>query len=165
MRRTNRSTLLAVSAILLMIVASAFVAVESFRALMVPDVIVPLPVNVDSDARGVARFLLAESDETVAYRVNVSHIDHITQAHIHQFVGEGRNGPILVWLYPSTDSTAPGAPTGSVDGTLIEGTFGPQNVRNNFTWEQVVEMIRTGQAYVNVHTTEAPGGEINGHIH
>ena len=33
------------------------------------------------------------------------------------------------------------------------------------TLEDVLEKMRTGGAYVNVHTTQFPGGEIRGQIH
>jgi hypothetical protein len=73
-------------------------------------------------------------------------------AHIHQYVGDGKNGPIVAWLYPSPTSTGPGAPTGRIDGRLGQGVITPDNLRNGFTWEQLLDMLRTGQAYVNVHT-------------
>ena len=52
-----------------------------------------------------------------------------------------------------------------MDGTLITGTFGSENLIGGVTWEQLVDMMRTGNAYVNIHSTDAPAGEINGLIH
>lgn len=164
MKRFSLSMLIALIAVLV-IVGGAFAAQLTFRSLMTPNDIIPLPMNVDSSARGTAVFRLSSDESAMAYRLNVSNIDQVTMAHIHQYVGDGRNGPILVWLYPGTTSTGPGAPTGSVRGTLAEGTFGSEHVRGGFTWEQVIEMMRNGEAYVNVHTSAAPAGEINGHIH
>ncbi len=163
----KRFTLSAAFAVLALAVLTlgAFAAQNHFRSLMEPDIIVPLPVNVDSEALGEATFRLSKDEMAITYQLAVKNIDHITQAHIHEYVGDGRNGPIMVWLFPSPESTAPGDPTGPVRGKLIRSSFGPENLRNNYTWEQVLDMLRSGQAYVNVHTTEAPGGEINGHIH
>lgn len=164
MKRFTRSTVIAVLALAVLTVG-ALAAPNLFRSLMEPDIIVPLPVNVDSNAKGEATFRLSLDETTIHYQIAVNGIDHVTQAHIHEYVGDGRNGPIMVWLYPSPESTAPGDPSGDVRGRLIRSSFGPENLVNNYTWEQVLEMLRNGQAYVNVHTTEAPAGEINGHIH
>lgn len=164
MKRVSASVLLAI--LLLSIVAGgAFAAQAIFKAKMMPNVIVPLPVNVDSKAKGQALFTLSDDGQSISYNLMAKKIDKVTMAHIHQYAGEGRNGPIVVWLYPDPSSSAPGTPTGMVSGDLTAGVFGPENLRNGFTWEQLLEMLRSGQAYVNVHTSDAPAGEINGHIH
>lgn len=164
MKRLFTSVLLTFVA-LLIVAGGAFAAKAVFKAKMRPNDIVPLPVNVDSKAQGMAKFRLSDDGMSIAYEISVKKIDHVIMAHIHQYVGEGRNGPIIVWLYPDVNSTGPGSPTEAIKGELVSGVFGPENLRGGFTWEQLVELIQSGQAYVNVHTSEAPAGEINGHIH
>lgn len=164
MKRTSFSLLMAML-VLLLTASGALAAQMNFRAHMASEVIVPLPAGVESNAQGQAIFHLSDDEMTVDYKINVANVDHVIMAHIHRYVGDGRNGPILVWLYPSPTSSGPGSPTGRVDGNLVKGSFDASNVRGGLTLEQVVEMMRTGEAYVNVHTSQAPAGEINGHIH
>jgi hypothetical protein len=159
-KRLSISILTAVIA-LLIIAVGVFAAQMNFRAHMKTGVI--LPVTEGSHAQGQAIFKLSEDGMSMSYKLNVANIDHVFAAHIHRYVGDGVNGPILVWLYPST-SPGGGTPTGRVDGTLVSGSFGPGNLIG-VSWEQFLELMRSGDAYVNVHTSEAPGGEINGHIH
>lgn len=160
MKRFSLAALVAVIA-LLVIAGGVFAAQMNFRAHMKTGVI--LPVTEDSLAQGQAIFKLSEDGSSVSYKLNVANIDKVVAAHIHRFVSKGANGPILVWLYPSTSPGA-GSPTGRVDSTLISGSFSSANLVG-VTWEQFLELMRSGDAYVNVHTTEAPAGEINGHIH
>jgi hypothetical protein len=49
----------------------------------------------------------------------------------------------------------------SVNGRLVEGSFTAADV-TGVSYETLVEQMRTGAAYVNVHTTQFPGGEIRG---
>ena len=144
----------------------------------------------DSNAQGQAIIQIARDGDSFDYKVIVSNIDNVVQAHIH-CAPEGVNGPIVVWLYPS--KTATGAltgPTGRHDGVLMQDTIEAANVRtftantaNNAacplttagapTFADVLEKIRSGNAYVNVHTNDGvaptnsgpgdfPGGEVRG---
>ena len=150
----------------------------------------PEPQTADSHAQGQAIIQIARNGDAFDYKLIVSNIDNVVQAHIH-CAPEGVNGPIVVWFYPSKTSTAAliGA-TGRQDGVLIEDTIGPANVRtftasaaNNAacplttagapTFAEVLEKMRSGNAYVNVHTNDGvtpnntgpgdfPGGEVRG---
>lgn len=148
------------------------------------------PTPADSTAQGQAIFQIARNGDSFDYKLIVSNIENVVQAHIH-CAPAGVNGPIVVWLYPS--KTATGAltgPTGRHDGVLIQDTIAPANVRtftastqNNAacplptpgapTFEDVLAKIRSGSAYVNVHTNDGvapantgpgdfPGGEVRG---
>jgi hypothetical protein len=148
------------------------------------------PSPADSNAQGQAIIQIARDGDSFDYKLIVSNIDNVVQAHIH-CAPAGVNGPIVVWFYPS--KTATGAltgPTGRHDGVLIEDTIGPANVRtftantaNNAacplttagapTFADVLDKIRSGNAYVNVHTNDGvapansgpgdfPGGEVRG---
>jgi hypothetical protein len=90
----------------------------------------------------------------------------------------GQNGPIVVWLYPST-APVPGPPgAGRTDGVLAEGTITAANLTGPLTGHplsDLVEAMRTGNAYVNLHTNDGvdgintgagdfPGGEIRADI-
>ena len=149
------------------------------------------PSPADSNAQGQAIFQIAADQQSFDYKLIVSNIENVVQAHIH--CGPvGVNGPIVVWLYPSPSSTAAlQGPTGRQDGVLVEGTVnntidGPPPDSNHVTpttnplcpggvasFADVLARIREGNAYVNVHTNDGvappnqgpgdfPGGEVRG---
>jgi hypothetical protein len=77
-------------------------------------------------------------------------------AHIHCGV-TGRNGPVGVTLFASPMGT---------EGE-VQGTFSAPDPGNGCGWEDLADVIgamATGGAYVNVHTSFRPGGEIRGQV-
>ena len=111
---------------------------------------------VDTNARGVATFKLRE--EGLAFTVNVASIEDVIFAHIH-CAAVGVNGPIGVTLFH-------GGPV-DVNGTLAEGTITAPDSGNACGWsdlDAVVAALESGDAYVNVHTTAHPAGEIRGQV-
>jgi hypothetical protein len=121
----------------------------------------------DTRGQGQAVFTLNEEGSALHYRLFVANTKNITQAHIH--CGEsGVNGPVVVFLF--------GLVAGGVNqnGVLAEGTITSENIiaRDSSaacmgglaTFENLLERMRNGSAYVNVHTLAYPGGEIRGQI-
>ena len=119
-------------------------------------------------------------DGTVDFRLIASNIDNAIMAHIHcgRF---GQNGPIRMWLYPVIGPTGAQGPNGSgpQDGVLAHGTFSPTGIVCPASAVgsdmPLIEAIRAGLTYVNVHTNDGvaptntgpgdfPGGEIRGQI-
>lgn len=114
---------------------------------------------VETNAQGQATFQLNEAGDALQFRLIVANIDDVVAAHIH-CAPEGVNGPVGVTLFS-------GGPT-STNGTLAAGTITEPDDGNGCGWEtlaDVVEAIRSGETYVNVHTTAHPAGEIRGQIH
>ncbi len=119
---------------------------------------------VDTDATGLARFQLSHDGTELTYRLIVANVENVTQAHIH-LGARGVNGPVVVWLYPS------GPPAqlipGRTDGTLGTGTITAEDLVGQLegaSLDDLVEVLRAGEAYVNVHTSQHPPGEIRGQI-
>jgi hypothetical protein len=96
----------------------------------------------------------------------------IAQSHIH-VAQPFANGGIVVWLCKTTQTNAP---AGTADcpapraGT-VSGTFDASDVVAVTTqgfdagdFQEVVDAMRSGLAYVNVHSAQSPGGEIRGQI-
>ncbi len=109
---------------------------------------------VTTSASGTATFTLMQ-DGTVAYVVTVSNIQNVTASHIHDGAA-GANGPVAVTFDVSGFS--------GTSGTLAAGTLtGGTNV-SGMSFQQLVDKMRTGGVYVNVHTQANPGGEIRGQI-
>jgi hypothetical protein len=101
---------------------------------------------------------------TVNYTIEVHGITSITGAHIHSGAA-GSNGSIRIGLFPApgTNFLPAGTSTPGVDGILIQGSFNSSQV-TGVTYEELLNQMRAGTAYANVHTTQYPGGEIRAQV-
>ena len=68
-----------------------------------------VPVARDTGAQGQATFKLSKDGDSLSYKLNVANIENVIMAHIHN-AAPGVNGPIVVWLYPSTTPGPAGIP-------------------------------------------------------
>jgi hypothetical protein len=141
---------------------------RNFRAHATGDEEVP---SNDSRAQGQAVFQLSKEGTALSYRLNVANIQNVTQAHIH-CAPEGLNGSVALWLYPSTPPAqlipgrssgvlGAGVATGANIVPVADSAVCPGGIAS---LADLVEKIRTGGAYVNVHTAQFPPGEIRGQI-
>jgi hypothetical protein len=106
----------------------------------------------------------------------------VTQSHIH-FGRPGLTGQVVLYLctnlafppagVPSTVPKPQGCPTppATITGTLSEAdviaspVVGGQGIdAGDVGFAEMVKAIRTGSAYVNVHTINHPSGEIRGRL-
>lgn len=131
----------------------------------------------DTRARGNAIFQLNAEGDALSYRLIVANIENVFQAHIHQGAF-GVNGPIVVWLYPSTAPMAGPLGQGRIDGVIAEGTITAADFVNTLAGRPFAELLddlRSGNAYVNAHTNDGvspantgpgdfPGGEVRGQV-
>jgi hypothetical protein len=132
----------------------------------------------DSRAQGQAIFRVSDDGMSVRYKLIVANIENVFQAHIHR-AAAGSNGPIVVWLYPSTAPVAGPFGGGRIQGVIAEGTITAANLVGpllNQPLSALLDAIRSGGTYVNVHTSidgppvvntgpgDFPGGEIRGQI-
>lgn len=123
-----------------------------------------VPPNA-SQAQGEAQFRLSADGSTLHYRLIVANIENVLMSHIH-LAPAGANGGIVVWLYPS----APPAQLipGRFQGVLADGEITADDLVNALAGaelEDLLDEIRAGNAYVNVHTSQFPPGEIRGQLH
>jgi len=87
----------------------------------------------------------------------------VTGTHIHSGK-QGENGPVEAGLFNPSMS---GPPTGAINGQLKTGTITSSNLTGPLAGQQIsalVNMIRSGGAYVNVHTIQNQNGEVRGQI-
>jgi len=122
-----------------------------------------VPAN-DSAGQGQAILHLSKDGTSLDYKLIVANIENVAQAHIH-LGAPGVNGPVVAWLYPS------GPPAqlipGRSDGVLGQGTITAASLVGPLAGAQLsvlVEALRSNGAYVNVHTSQLPPGEIRGNI-
>ena len=74
--------------------------------------------SVATKATGKLMLHLGGDGRTMHYKLTVTNIENANMAHLH-LGGPGKNGPVLVWLYPS--SPPPVVRKGSFTGTLAAG--------------------------------------------
>ena len=120
--------------------------------------------DVDTKAQGQAKFRLSADGMSLHYKLIVANIDGVFMAHIH-LAPPDENGPVVAWLYP--DAPPPAPISGDLNGILAEGTITDEDLvgpLSGNTLIDLVEAIRSGNTYVNVHTAENRGGEIRGQI-
>jgi len=122
-----------------------------------------VPPNA-SLAQAQLNLKLSDDDASLSYKLNVGNIANVTQAHIHM-AAAGANGPIVAWLYPSAPPLQ--LLPGRSGGTLGEGTITAASLVGPLAGQPLsalVNAIDAGNAYVNVHTSQFPGGEVRGSI-
>ncbi|HVL81499.1 MAG TPA: CHRD domain-containing protein [Actinomycetota bacterium] len=123
-------------------------------------------------AQGQATFHLNADGSALSYRLIASNIENVVASHIH-LGPQGENGPVVAFLYGNVPAGG-----GRTDGVLATGTLTDANLVGplaGHTLSALVDAIRDGNAYVNVHTNDGvaptntgpgdfPGGEIRGQI-
>jgi CHRD domain len=127
---------------------------------------------VSSAASGRFRARLDSASQTLSYELSYSGLEgDVRQAHIH-FGQHGVNGGIMVWLCQTSFNASPVASTppclqsGTVSGAIsaadVIGPSGQGIAATEFA--EMAKAISGGVAYVNVHTSKFPGGEIRGQL-
>lgn len=119
-------------------------------------------------ATGLAEFTLV--GDVLSWVITMSDITNVTAAHIH--IGDATEaGGVLLPLTPPASNTR-------IEGSITRPQFQPPAAPNqDVTWNEMLELMRDGGAYVNVHTNDTsndpenntgpgdfPGGEIRGQI-
>lgn len=128
---------------------------------------------VATRADGMFEARVARDGKSVDYTLAYAGLQGtITQAHIH-FAQKSVNGSIVIWLCGTGTTAGPaGTPTCPQSGT-VSGSFNSGNVLASSTASQqlaagdlatLIDAMQSGVAYVNVHTSLSPGGEIRGQV-
>lgn len=102
---------------------------------------------VTTSGKGTANLTYDPATREVTWTITYSGMSSaVTMAHIHGPAGAGKNAGVEVWL------TQKGQPVSS-----------PIKGQATLTPDQAKQFV-AGETYINVHTTEHPGGEIRGQI-
>jgi CHRD domain-containing protein len=129
------------------------------------------PVALSTTGSGQAFVHINRQEDEISYRLSYTALEgNVLQAHIH-FGAPAQSGGISVFLCtnlgngPAGTQECPAAPA-TVTGTLaaadVIGPAGQGIAAGQF--DELVDAIREGVTYVNVHSSLYPAGEIRGQI-
>lgn len=121
--------------------------------------------GTDTNSNGQFVLQFSSDGEWVSFMLNIAHLNNTTMAHIHVSDVPGGSGPPVLWLYPS--APPPVQIPGFFSGVLASGSADAGDLVGpllGMSLEDLRTAIEEGRAYVNVHTTEFPGGLISGAI-
>jgi hypothetical protein len=126
------------------------------------------PTARTTPATATATFTL--TGDVLSWTLAMQNITNVSAAHIH-IGGADVAGGVLQGL------TASGLSNTSITGSMNKSAFvAPGSPNQAITWDNMIDLMRTGGAYVNVHTTDPtktthntgagdfPAGEIRGQL-
>ena len=126
---------------------------------------------VTTPATGTATFTV--SGNQITYTINGTNLTNAVLGHIH-IAPAGENGTVRLNLCGTGDPQPACTSQPSGTGVVATGTNGTTVGSPPITFDELLAAMRTGGAYVNVHTNIAgctlgqpgcnPGGEIRGQI-
>lgn len=133
-----------------------------------------LPEPTKSKAEGTLSATLSPDGKKLSYTLTVSDLSNPVSAELH-LGPDSANGPAVAKLFPANGAKAKKGP---YSGVLVEGTLTAGDLTGPLTGSELsdlVEQMREGNSYVNVHTNDGvdppnsgPGdyrlGEIRGQI-
>ena len=127
--------------------------------------------SISSSAHGTFNAEIDDAGQMIVWTLTYQDLEApVEQAHIH-FGERHTNGGISAFFCTNLGNGPPGAQpcpdtTATLNGTITpEQIIGPadQGIAAG-EFEELVRAIRSGAAYVNVHTTTFPAGEIRGQV-
>lgn len=129
--------------------------------------------SVSTRAEGFFEARIADNNQSFDYELSYDGLQgNVVMAHIH-FAQRAVNGPIVIWLCgtPPANTGPAGTQTCPQSGT-VRGTITAANVLASPATQQlaageigeIIEAMRAAAAYVNVHSSISPGGELRGQI-
>jgi hypothetical protein len=130
---------------------------------------------ISTPAKGTFKARIDDRGDIIHYELSYEGLTgNVTQAHIH-FGQRHTVGGIVVWLCNATaaippevrDLTPACPPSGTVKGTITPAqvlTVDGQGIAAG-EFEELVDAIRAGRTYANVHSSTFGPGEIRGQIH
>ena len=116
-----------------------------------------VPPNESND-HGVVIIKIAHDETSIDYKLIVSNADSVAAAHLH-LAPDGVNGPVVAHLFG-------GPVTGRQNGILSQGTITAEDVVGPLAGDlqALIDTLRSGYIYTNVHTVVLPAGEIRGQL-
>src|ERR671931_828553 len=104
---------------------------------------------VTTSATGMAQFQLTADGSQINYKLNATNLNNFMMAHIHQGKA-GENGP------PVTAPLSMGS--GKITASDLQGPLAGKQLSD------LINLMKTGGTYTNIHTQTNQNGEIRGQI-
>lgn len=127
---------------------------------------------VSTTGNGEFNARISNDESRIDWELSYASLEgNVLQSHIH-FGNKGTNGPIVIFLCtnlgngPAGTQVCPAPPatiSGSVTAADMVNTGAAQGIAAG-EFDEVIRAIRAGAAYVNVHSSIWPGGEIRSQI-
>jgi hypothetical protein len=155
--KTLRVMLYAVVTIFLTVSLGMAAAHGTFEAKLSGKEVVPA---VETKATGEADFKLSADGKELTYILKLKDIENVSAAHIHTGM-MGKSGGPVAGLFAGPKKQ------GKFSGELAKGTITGKGLVGPLAGKTIgdlVELIKSGGAYVNVHTDKNPDGEVRGQI-
>lgn len=143
---------------------------ERYWSILTGEMVVP---PIDTDAHGILNLKFDDEFEKLVYYIGVFNIDNVTRANIYHG-SAGQNGEIVLDLLnnvktPIKEHLEEGdrllIKNDAWHGSLIFGGVTANNLQGPLTDKSLSELDRllnNGSAYVSLHTTKYPQGEVRG---
>lgn len=133
---------------------------------------------ISTTGNGSFQARIDRNGQQISYRLSYADLEgDVLQAHIH--IGQRAvNGQIVAFLCSNLASPPPGTPACPTAPGTVEGTIEPADVLNTTNpppptagqgieagaFDELVDAIKAGVTYANVHSTKWPGGEIRAQL-
>ncbi|UKM65394.1 CHRD domain-containing protein [Flavobacteriaceae bacterium GSB9] len=115
--------------------------------------------GVDTNAVGECIVSVNKDGSSINFKLIVANLTDVIGAHFH-WAPVGENGPVVIALYS-------GSPNGRMNGILAHGNKTKDDLTGPLADMEIsdfIDALKNGSIYVNVHTSENPGGEIRGQL-
>jgi hypothetical protein len=133
---------------------------------------------ISTEGNGTFKARIDRNGQQISYRLTYADLEGaVQQAHIH--IGQrGVNGQIVAFLCSNLPNPPAGTPACPAAPGTVEGTIEPADVQNTTNpppptagqgieagaFGELVDAIKAGVTYTNVHSTKWPGGEIRAQL-
>jgi hypothetical protein len=129
------------------------------------------PLTVSTPGEGTFRASISQSTDEIAWELSYADLETaVTQAHIH-FGATAITGGISVFLCTNLGNGPAGTQMCPAQPAEIQGTITPDDVIGPMgqgiatgEFDELIDAMRAGATYANVHTVDRPGGEIRAQI-
>lgn len=108
---------------------------------------------------GVVTFV-DNGDAGIAWTMTLTNMTNVIASHIHGPAPAGTNANVIINLYLPIRPPETGTLTGVVGSGTITNASNP-----SVSLDSLRVLFNNGNAYINVHTTANPGGEIRDQVH
>jgi hypothetical protein len=129
------------------------------------------PLVLSTTGSGSFQAEIGAKDQEISYRLSYSDLEgDVTQAHIH-LGGRAQSGGIIVFLCSNLGNGPAGTQACPPAPATVTGTLRPQDVVGPAgqgidpgEFGELVQAMRSGVTYANVHSSKYPGGEIRAQL-